>query len=300
MKLNEVTRSYLKLQEYFFLLFLFFFFSCTEEITIDTDNSEPVVVIYGELTDKFTHQSVKITWSSPYFDSQPNAGISEAKVIITGSNDKTYELFENDTVPGLYETKMRWAAKAGVTYSLKVEIDSDRYVKTYEASTTIIPPIAIDSITIVPVNIMGHKNYAVNLYGNELEGEDFYLCKYVVKDSIISNKISQYRTLDDVMFDGQYVKGFALELFDNIENWETDSEESRKHSVYLASGDKVELQMSRIPKSYFDFITQCQREMGGSNPFFGGPPANITTNITNGGRGYFSGYCISRAEATTP
>ena len=74
----------------------------------------------------------------------------------------------------------------------------------------------------------------------------------------------------------------------------------RNQSVYLDSGDKVELQMSRIPKGYFDSVTQCQSEMGGSNPFFGGPPANITTNISNGGVGYFVGYCISRAEAITP
>ena len=220
MKLNEVTRSYAKLQECFFLLLSILFFSCTEEITIHTDNSEPVVVIYGELTDNFTHQSVKITWSSPYFDSQPNTGISDATVTITSSNAETYELFENDTVPGLYETKTKWAAEVGVTYLLKVEIDSDGDVETYEASTTILPLVDVDSITVVPINLMGHKHYTINLYGNEPEGEDFYLCKFSAIDSLITTKISQYLMLDDVMFDGQYVDGFILTLFDSRENWE--------------------------------------------------------------------------------
>lgn len=281
-------------------LLLFLSFSCTEDITIHTDDSKPVVVIYGELTDEFTQKSVKVTWSSPYFDTQPNVGISGATVKMTDSDSKTYDFFENDTVPGLYETKTMWAAKVGITYSLSVEINSEGDKKTYEASTTILPPIEVDSITIVPVNILGNENYAVNLYGNEPEGEDFYLCKYVVRDSLVTAKISQYRVLDDAMFDGQYVSGFTLRFFDSIDNWATDSEDRRKNSVYLAPGDNVELQMSRIPKGYFDFISQCQREMDGSNPFFGGPPANITTNITNGGVGYFSGYCINRAVAVTP
>ncbi|MCL2650586.1 MAG: DUF4249 domain-containing protein [Candidatus Azobacteroides sp.] len=281
-------------------MLLFLSFSCTEDITIHTDNSKPVVVIYGILTDEFTQKSVKVTWSSPYFDTQPNVGISGATVKVTGSNDKTYEFFENDTVPGLYETKTKWAAETGVSYSLKVEINSDGDNNIYEASTTIFPSLGLDSIKIVPVEMMGHKNYSVNLYGNEPEGEDFYLCKFSVRDSLISSKLSKYLILDDVMFDGQYVSGLTLKFFDSIDNWATDSEERRKNSVYLASGDKVELQMSKIPKGYFEFITQCQREMEGSNPFFGGPPANITSNISNGGAGYFSGYCISRAEAITP
>jgi hypothetical protein len=282
------------------LLLPVLFFSCTEEIIIHTDNSKPVVVIYGELTDEFTHQSVKITWSSPYFDNQPNAGISGAAVKIVSSDDKTYEFFENDTVPGLYESKAKWAIKADITYSLKVEIDSEGDVKTYEASTTILSPIAIDSIAIAPIDIMGYKHYAVNLFGNEPEGEDFYLCKYLVRDSLITTKISQYLMLNDVMFDGQYVDGFTLSFFDSIENWEKVPERMRNQSVYLSPGDKVELQMSRVSKGFFDFVIQCQSEMHGSNPFFGGPPANITTNISNGGVGYFSGYCISRAEAVTP
>ena len=275
-------------------------FSCTEEITIHTDNSKPVVVIYGILTDEFTYKSIKITRSSPYFDNQPDAGISGATVKITGSDSNTYEFFENDSVPGLYETKTQWAAIAGVSYSLKVEVNSDDGKKTYEASTTILPPIEIDSITINAVDIMGNKRYALNLYLNDPEGEDFYLCKYLVKDSLVNSNISRYRMLDDTMFDGQYLNGFTLMFFEDIKDREADSEETRKHSVYLDSEDKVELQMSRVTKGYFDFVTQCRREMNGSNPFFGGPPANIVTNITNGGVGYFSGYCISRSEAIAP
>ena len=281
-------------------LLLLCFFSCTEEIILHTDNSDPMVIIYGELTDEWMHQSVKITRSSPYFDTQPNTGVSGAKVSITSSEAKIYELFENDTVPGLYVTSAEWAVKAGVTYTLKVEMDSDSGKKSYEATTTILPPIEIDSITITTINIQEFKTYTLNLYGNEPEGEDFYLCKYSVRDSLITTRISRYQMLDDVMFDGQYINGFPLTFFDDIENQEKYPEGRREHVVYLGSGDKVELQMSKVSKAYFEFITGCQREMRGSNPFFGGPAANIVTNISNGGGGFFTGYCISRAEVIRP
>ena len=287
-------------RSYIIFLLLFLFFSCTEEITIRTDNSKPVVVIYGELTNEMKRQSVKITWSSPYFDTQVNDGTSGARVRIISSDTKIYELFENETIPCLYETETEWAVEAGITYLLQVEVDLDGNKKTYEASTTILPPIIVDSITIVPMNVLGRKNYTVNLYGNEPEGEDFYLCKYSIGDSLITTKISRYEMFDDTLFDGQYMGGSALTFFDSMENREKDSERRREQTVYLETGNKVEVQISTVSKSYFEFITGCQREMRGSNPFFGGPPVNIVTNITNGGVGFFTGYCISKAEAITP
>ena len=285
-----------------FLLFILSVYSCTEEITIHTDNSEPVIVIYGALTDEIKHQSITIGKSSPYFDNQSNPVISGAIVTITDSNNKVYELIEDGDVLGLYATATEWAVKEGFTYSLRVEVDfdSDGVKDIYEASTTILPTIEIDSISIVPIRIMGHANYAVNLYGVETPGQDFYLCKYTVNDSLVREKISEYQVLDDKLFNNQYIDGITLTFFDDITEWETDSEENRKRSVYLRSGDKVGLQMSRIPEGYFNFINQCRRGMNGSNPFFGGPPANITTNISNGGVGYFSGYCINKAETITP
>ncbi len=281
-------------------LFLLLLFSCTEEFIIHTENTEPVVVIYGELTNEIKHQSVKITWSSPYFDSQPNTGVSGATVKIIDSNDRTYELFENDMIPGLYETKTRWAAKTGVTYSLKVDVDLDGDIKTYEASTTILPLLEVDSIKLELDSIMGFKHYSLKLYAYEPTGEDFYLCKYTIRDTLVSSKISQYLMFDDVLFDGQYIDGYAMTFFETQENLEDIPEELEDQSVYLAPGDKVEVQISRISKAYFDFVSQCQSEMHGSNPFFGGPPANITTNILNGGTGYFTGYCIDRVTAITP
>jgi hypothetical protein len=39
--------------------------------------------------------------------------------------------------------------------------------------------------------------------------------------------------------------------------------------------------------------------MSGENPFFGGPASNIITNISNGGRGFFTTYPLSTTKTVT-
>ncbi len=275
------------------------FSACTVPIDIDTDDTEPVIVIIGALTDEYKTQEVRISRSSPYFSDQKNGVVSGAVVSITTSGNQVYELVENPSVPGLYQTTVEWAAQAGSSYFLRVEVDfdSDGVKDVYEASTTVLYTQNIDSIKIVPMEIMGHENYALNIYAQDSPEHDYYLYKFAINDTLISTKISKYYTVDDLVFNGSYIDGSTLRYFDSVDNWGTDTEDQRKRSDYLKSEDKVELQMSKISKDYHDFINQCQKEMYGENPFFGGPASNIITNISNGGVGYFSGYCIKRSSA---
>ncbi len=287
------------------LLFLFclsflYFHSCTAPIEIDTDDSDPVIVIYGTITDELKNQEVRISRSSPYFQDKPNAGVSGAIVTIESSDNKKYELFEIDTVPGLYRSLSAWALAPGITYNLKVQVDfnEDGEDDIYTASTTVPTKVYTDSIKLVPMNIMGHKNLALNIYAQDSPEHDYYLFKYIVNDTLVTPKISQYRTYDDLGINGQYLTGLTIDYLDDIENWKNDTEDQRKRSIYLKVGDVLVLETSSIPKGYHDFINQCQKEMNGENPIFGGPASNIITNISNGGVGFFCGYCISQSTTT--
>ena len=284
------------------LFFLIALASCTAPIEIDTDNSEPVIVIYGTITDELKQQEVKINRSSPYFQDEPNAPVSRAVVTLESSDNKSYELFEIDTIPGLYRTLHAWAVTPGVTYNLKVQVDFDGngIQDIYTASATVPAKVFPDSIKLVPINIMGHRNYALNLYAQDSPEEDYYLFKYIINDTLITSKISQYRVNDDRGINGQYINGLTIDYLGHIDNWETDSEEQRERSIYLKPGDVMTLETSSIPKGYIDFINQCRREMRGENPIFGGPASNINTNISNGGHGFFSAYCISRDTVVVP
>jgi len=58
--------------------------------------------------------------------------------------------------------------------------------------------------------------------------------------------------------------------------------------------------MLNIERAYFDFISDCSRERRGENPFFGGPPSNISTNLSAGAVGCFTSFCIEEQKTVVP
>jgi len=92
--------------------------------------------------------------------------------------------------------------------------------------------------------------------------------------------------------------GLPLILLEDIENEQFGNMDS--YYDYVKQGDKITLCISLIEKGYHDFLLQCQSERRGENPFFGGPASNITTNITNGGVGYFAAFSTTRLDAYIP
>jgi len=276
-----------------------YFTSCTASIDLKTNDSDPVVVIYGCLNEQMLHQSIRISSSSPYFEEMQNQTISDAVVTIQSSENKFFELKESAGEKGVYQTVELMAAKPGVTYRLKVEVDFDEdgVLEVYEASTTMPDHYELDSINIRFQSIMGYKHYALDMYGLEGPGEDYYLCRIIVNDTIERFKISQFIPMSDKGFDDEYMDGVVLTYINDIEDYDEDDDDDY---LYVTPGDKITLCTSRIGKGYYDFINQCQKEKNGENPFFGGPASNITTNISNGAVGYFTAFSTSMLDGVIP
>lgn len=288
-----------KLRACIIAVILLICFGCTEPFTIHTNDSPPVPVIYGLLTNKFEHQELMITRSSSYFDNKPNVGISNAEVIVQSSDNKFFKFIEKyDTIPGLYVSENAFAACVGTEYKLSVTMDfnGDSKLDRYEASTTILPSVVVDSIVIEPIDLMGHKSHILYAYFQDPVGDKNYMAVNIFhNDSLLTAKISNVGISSDELIKNQQVKA-SLFRFDDISEKEKDSPENQKRSIYLQQGDLIEASISLISKGYFDFISQCRKEMGGENPMFGGPASNITTNISNCGVGYFAGYNIQRTS----
>ena len=282
-------------------LFILSFCSCTELIELKTVNSEPVIVIYGCLTEDTIHQTVRVTMSSPYFEMEPNKPVSNAIVSIQSSDNQTFELEETNQ-KGLYRTKIRMAAITGITYHLTVSVDPNQNgnLKHYEATTTMQRPFMVDSISITERTIMGFKHYMLELYAQEEPGPDYYCASATINDSLTTATISRYTVFSDFGIDGHYLNGLPLMQFEDIDNEWFDGNQDSFRFQFVRSGDKVTFCISLIEKGYFEFIQQCQSERRGENPFFGGPASNITTNISNGGVGYFTAFSTTRLEAYVP
>ena len=281
-------------------LFVFFLiFSCTAPIDIHTNNSEPVPVIYGYLTDELKNQHIRITSSSPYFHEADNKFISNAKVWVTSSTGREYPFVHDAN--GYYVSQRRFSAVPGVSYRLSVELDfrNDGIVELYEAETTTLPKLPVDSINVTSLNIMGFHHYSLNIYMQEPpETDNYYLFKYVINDTVSNDRISDLIIADDEMINGEYMDGVSIRYFNAASDFEEIGEDWDMY--FVSPGDRIRLQIMNIEKGYYTFIRDCSMEKYGSNPFFGGPPSNIHTNLSNGAVGYFSSYCIQEKRTVVP
>lgn len=274
--------------------------SCTESIDIKTDNSKPVIVIYGTITNIPAYQEVRISSSTGYFDNNSNPKISGAKVSIS-SDSEEYDLQEVPSTPGLYRTNKQISGVLGKNYHLRVEVDFDQdgLNEIYEADEKMEKSIQLDSIDVSKDIKSGYTFYSLNVYAQEPASEDHYMCRYQINDSTY-NKISRYIIFDDISINNQYVKGLSIWHFPDTGDKDLYSDDDVKNMTFMNAGDSIKLQMGIISKGYFKFLTQCQQEMNGEDPFFGGPLSNIDTNISNGGIGYFAVYYISEARSVVP
>jgi hypothetical protein len=268
-------------------------------MTIDTDDLDPVIVIYGMITNENEYQTIKITSSSPYFDNQPNPPVSGAIVTVRSSENEIFIFEELVSEKGVYQSVDPMAGIPGLRYNLTIEVDFDQdgVKDVYKSGMTMQAPIEIDSVNIKRMDIMGRERYTLNLYGYEPPTEDYYLLRYSVNDSMVTRWLSQYEWTSDEFFNGDYVNGMILRFFVDVKDKDDFDDDNR---IFVTPGDVITLHISRIEKGYFDFIVQCQNEMYGENPFFGGPASNITTNITNGGIGYFTGYITTTLKGIVP
>ncbi|MDR2286112.1 MAG: DUF4249 domain-containing protein [Prevotellaceae bacterium] len=278
------------------------FASCVEPFDINTNDSPPVIVIYGYLTNEQAFHSIKVSTSSPYFDTSSNQGITGATVKITSSENDVFYFKEVDSVPGLYAMIEKKTGIPGVTYSLDVEVDfdNDGIKETYSATSTMLNVVDVDSIEIKSTNLMGYRFYNFLFYAQEPPTEDYYLGRYKLNDSVVLFNINRISPMQDVAFNGQYINGQVIQRFWDINEKDRvereDDDEYTRRRVYISPGDTITFSLCHIERGYYDFIVQCQNEMNGENPFFGGPASNIITNLSNGGRGFFTTYSISSAK----
>lgn len=280
-------------------------FSCTEETTINTTDSAYVPVIYGTITDQNIRQQIQISSSSGYFDKEQNKRISNA--IVTLKEDSSvishsYVLTQDSVGSGIYLTHDPVRGKTGWSYSLSVTMDfnNDGVAEEYTAACTMPEKLKVDSFNITKKKVGEYTLYSLNISAQDQENEEnYYFGKYSI-NGVWYQKISKYIEFNDVSLNGLYVKNLSVWNFNDIQDKSKFSDDDAKDMVFLTSGDSMVVEFSNISKAYFNFIDDCAHQKNGSNPMFGGPPANISTNLSNGARGFFTAYAVSEVGGKAP
>ena len=268
-------------------------FACEERININTEASPPRLVIYGYITTDTTQQAVSITRSTGYFVTTKPEGISNATVSIS-CDSEVFELKESSEEQGIYLTSPDVYGIPGKTYTLHAAVDfnGDGNREEYEATSYLPFPVTLDSAAIVPSPILSNHLQAL-VWGSLPEEGIGYFSFHLFRNGIaLNDSLRGFQIVQDDYVANKKIVALPVFLID-----QEDEQEK------LSPGDTVTVQVESLTSEYATFIDNARTELRGPIPLFGGPPANVKTNIQcldanskTGISGFFTAYSKRRVS----
>jgi hypothetical protein len=260
-------------------------FSCTEEIEVKLDSSDRRLVVEGSFSDDTLAHQVRLSKSADYFVNQALQPVLGAMVTISDGTT-IFPLTESLQDSGLYLTAPDVHGTPGQTYTLTidgVDIDGDGITESYTASGKVNPLGPVDSIQVKYKKIFYQDVWAVNFFAQEPgETRDYYVFRTWKNGVNLKDTLLELNPSDDEIINGVYSDGMTVQyLF------------ADKPDEKLVQGDTIMLEIQGITKEYYQFIFDVMSEAHGSDPF-GGQPANVSTNLSNGAVGFFNTYSVKR------
>jgi len=257
---------------------------CTERIDIDLGTTYTRFVVDGVITSDTMAHYVKLSKSIDYYSETAVPGVSDATVTIDDGFE-TILLEESDSVPGLYLTPDDYFGVPGRTYELNIELQEAINGETsYSASSLLNPVAPIDSINVVYKEEW--EAWELQLFATDPIAVNFYMFDVYKNGKLLTDTINEVGISDDKYFNGNFTYGAAVYYF---------IKDNPDEEVF--PGDSIHLRMAGITSEYYTFVVDVMNEtFEFRNPLFSGPPANISTNISNGGMGFFTAFAVSYAD----
>ncbi|EOR95083.1 hypothetical protein ADIARSV_1743 [Arcticibacter svalbardensis MN12-7] len=265
---------------FFLLAAVISFSSCEKVIDVKLDSSANQVVIEANVTNDAV-QTIKISQSVPYTDSNVYPAVTGAEVRVTDDTGGSWTFFE--TQPGIYtfgsSFKQRdfsvGLGQPGRTYTLHVSVND----VTYTAMSTMPKPVPLDSLSLDIITFGGDENKQVRIHFKDPEDQvNQYL--YIMKINGVQAK--SIFVDNDRLTNGNDVSSVLFYFSDNEK---------------LKTGDEVEIEMQSIDKNVFTYwFTLSQQTQNG--PGGGVTPGNPPSNISNNALGYFSAHTTETKRLT--
>lgn len=240
--------------------------SCTKVVNYDLVETPVKIVIEGRMI-KDSMALVRVTQTAPYLENKPTPVVANAFIIVSDNNGNkdTLDYYGN----GYYKGSTL-VANTSDTYTLIVNFDG----KQYTASTSI--PETVSFL------ITGY-NYADGVTTFQKKGyypvikatlppESFFLFNYFKNDSVYRPEPSEIDVTDS-KFIGTQISGLEAPY------------------PYQAN-DVAKICIYRITNDGFKFYNDLGSQLTNDGGFFSTPPANTSTNFSNGAIGIFMGASL--------
>jgi hypothetical protein len=261
---------------------ILFISGCEEIMDLQFEGSkQKTLVVEGQITtDTMAHQ-VMLSWTGDFFEKPPQNMVTGAILTIT-DGEKTFDLTETITHPGIYKTDPDVFGELGKTYTLHISLSDGR---EFSGSEELSACAEIDSIA--QSDNYNHGYFGFDYYGYDLllyamEPEpagDYYMYFLYLNDSLCTDSLSKVLFASDEFVNGNYIYGLPTSLI---------AEEQ-----FIGDSMKVTLEMQSITTAYYDFLSGMLLEIWRGTPW-DGPPANVPGNMNNGARGYFRASDVKR------
>lgn len=246
--------------------------SCQRVINVDISSASQQLVIEGNLTDRQGVQTVTISRSVPYTNTNVFPTVSGASVVINDASGTTYRFAE--TQPGTY-TINNVKGKALTFYVLTVKADG----KTYYAGSTMPFAVNLDSLTLVS-QTFGSKS----------------VTSVVVNYQDPPSVANQYRFI--MYVNGVQVKRVFVEN-DQLSDGRAVASTLYEQDIDLKKGDKVDVDMQCIDQDVYNYWNSLSNQ-GGNSPQNSATPSNPPSNFGDNALGYFSAHTIQRKTIIIP
>ncbi len=274
---------YLFLSQWLFVLILFS--ACTERIPLEFGSTYSRLCVESIITTDTMVQKVVLKQSRSYdVNRSPNA-LTGAKVTI--NDGFTNFLFkESADSPGVYMSTNEFFGVQGRTYRLRIEnvdIDQNGEMEVYNASSTMQYVMPLDSITLFYRS--DRKYTELNCWSQEPEGKNWYVFRAMKNGKLANDTASNWFYQKDDLFNGHYTNGITCQFL-------RDEKANEKPEL----GDNITLEVCAVNEDYFNFLNALRSETRLQGNPFGGPPANLPTNVSGKAVGFFATFAISRAS----
>ena len=251
--------------------------SCEDVVDIAVKNEAPRLVIEASLDwEKGTQgneQAIKLSTSTPYFDTSAISVVTGASVTVINDGDQTQYVFA-DQNNGTYTTS-GFVPVLNQSYTLEVVYNSETYV----AHETLMPVTDITEIYQTIDGGFDDEAIDVNVRFKDPVGEENY---YMMKFQELGDLLPELYDLDDEFTDGNEMTVF----FEKTENENTEEKE-------LESGDIVDIQLLGISEQYYNYIRLLIEQVEFAGDIFSSTPVALkgncinTTNPDHPAYGYF-------------
>lgn len=273
MEFQVLKYPHIKRKRFWLLLtVMLFLFSCRKDVTLELPEYQEKVVIEGGI-ETGSGAVVLLSWSVPYFGefdySTPEKAFIKGATVTVSDGFNIDTLKEADPTKGYLYVGTKVIGVEGRTYTLKVKVND----KTFETSSTILPPAKLDSVYFRPER--DSLGFIWQTFNEPAGSGDCYrwYAKRLGRDAF-------YAAPFNSVFDDKFIDGKTFDFgYDRGDQPDQQGKEDPEDGFYK-TGDKVVVKFCKIGRREYEFwITYYQNKLSNGNPF--SAPANVKSMFSD-------------------